>query len=121
MEKQRQLSHPFHRPLEISQAARDSHIPTARLRARGKVENQTQVFHFPTAARDYHKRFATKPKTPRKEIGRCAASSSHFSRSSCIGNGTPFQDHFWIRKCSVPYWEAGTSALRFRRSEEHTS
>jgi hypothetical protein len=32
VEKQRQLSHAYHRPLEISQRARDSHIPTARLR-----------------------------------------------------------------------------------------
>jgi hypothetical protein len=30
-EKQKQLSRPFHRPLEIS-LRRDSHIPTARLR-----------------------------------------------------------------------------------------
>src|SRR5579863_8162190 len=28
-EKQKQLSHSFHRPLEISQRRRDSHIPTA--------------------------------------------------------------------------------------------
>jgi hypothetical protein len=32
MEKQKQLFHPFHRPLGISQTARDSHIPTARQR-----------------------------------------------------------------------------------------
>jgi hypothetical protein len=32
MEKQEQLFHPFHRPLGISPTARDSHIPTARLR-----------------------------------------------------------------------------------------
>jgi hypothetical protein len=51
-EKQKQLSRPFHRPLEISQTARDSHIPTARLRGHGKVENQNQVSPFPTAARD---------------------------------------------------------------------
>ena len=29
VEKQKQLSHSFHRPLEISQKTRDSHIPTA--------------------------------------------------------------------------------------------
>jgi transposase InsO family protein len=52
MEKQKQLSHAYHRPLEISQEARDFHIPTARLRGHGKVENQKQVSHFPTAARD---------------------------------------------------------------------
>ena len=52
VEKQKQLSHSFHRPLEISQKARDFHIPTARLRGYGRVENQKQVSHFPTAARD---------------------------------------------------------------------
>jgi hypothetical protein len=52
VEKQKQLSHSFHRPLEISQTARDSHIPPARLHGHGKVENQKQVSHFPTAARD---------------------------------------------------------------------
>jgi hypothetical protein len=53
VENQRRVSHSFHRPLEISQKARDSHIPTARLRSHGKVENQRQVSHFPTAARDH--------------------------------------------------------------------
>jgi hypothetical protein len=32
VENQKQVSHPSHRPLEISPTARDSHIPTARLR-----------------------------------------------------------------------------------------
>ena len=37
-------------PLEISpKGRRDSHIPTARAKRSGKVENQRQVFHFPTA------------------------------------------------------------------------
>jgi len=52
VEKQKRLSQAFHRPLEISQTARDFHIPTTRLRGHGKVENQKQVSHFPTAARD---------------------------------------------------------------------
>jgi hypothetical protein len=52
LEKQKRLFHPSHRPLEISQTPRDSHIPTARLRGPEKVENQKQVFHFLTAARD---------------------------------------------------------------------
>jgi hypothetical protein len=52
VEKQKRLSHSFHRPLEISQTARDFHIPTTQLRGHGKVENQKQVSHFPTAARD---------------------------------------------------------------------
>ena len=52
VENQRRVSHSFHRPLEISQKAQDSHIPTAWLHGNGKVENQKQVSHFPTAARD---------------------------------------------------------------------
>jgi hypothetical protein len=50
VESQKQASPSFHRPLEISPKAGE--IPTfpqlRRLR-RGKVENQTQVSHFPTA------------------------------------------------------------------------
>ncbi len=63
LEIQEQDFHPFHRSLEISQKARDSHIPTAptvgvygRKQSseigtvgRGKVEIQKQDFHFPTA------------------------------------------------------------------------
>jgi hypothetical protein len=52
MENQRRVSHAFHRPLEISQeSARfpHSHRPA---HGHGKVENQKQVSHFPTAARD---------------------------------------------------------------------
>ena len=50
VESQNQASPSFHSPLEISPKAGE--IPTfpqlRRLR-RGKVENQTQVSHFPTA------------------------------------------------------------------------
>src|SRR3954452_11950112 len=47
----RQASHSFHEPLgNLAKGRRDSHIPTApTTRADGKVENQKQVFHFPTA------------------------------------------------------------------------
>jgi hypothetical protein len=68
MENQKQVSHAFHRPLEISQKARDSHIPTARLRGHGKVENQKQVSHFPTAARDDDS-CSLSEKNQRKEVG----------------------------------------------------
>jgi hypothetical protein len=54
VENRKQVSHASHRPLEISQNARDSHIPTAGHRGHRKVENQKQVSHFPTAARDDH-------------------------------------------------------------------
>jgi len=66
MENQRRVSHAFHRPLEISQKARDSHISTARLRAHGKVENQKQVSHFPTAARDNDSCSLSKNQKPKK-------------------------------------------------------
>jgi hypothetical protein len=66
VENQKQVSHAFHRPLEISQKARDSHIPTARLRSHGKVENQKQVSHFPTAARDDDSCSLSENKKPKK-------------------------------------------------------
>jgi hypothetical protein len=87
VEKQKQLSHSFHRPLEISQKPRDFHIPTAQLRGHGKVENQKQVSHFPTAARDYHSCCLCKNQNQRKEVGRCAASS--FSIRSPCGRTEP--------------------------------
>jgi hypothetical protein len=52
VESQKQASHSFHQPLgNLAKNRRDSHIPTApTTRADGKVENQKQVSHFPTAA-----------------------------------------------------------------------
>jgi hypothetical protein len=52
VESQGQASHSFHEPLgNLAKDRRDSHIPTApTTKADGKVENQNQVFHFPTAA-----------------------------------------------------------------------
>jgi hypothetical protein len=51
LESQRQACHPFHEPLgNPAERRRDSHIPTApAMTADGKVENQDQVSHFPTA------------------------------------------------------------------------
>jgi hypothetical protein len=51
VESQKQASHSFHEPLgNLAKGRRDSHISTApAARADGKVENQKQVFHFPTA------------------------------------------------------------------------
>jgi hypothetical protein len=66
VENQERVSHTFHRPLGISQKARDSHIPTAWLRVHGKVENQKQVSHFPTAARDHNHRSLSENKKPKK-------------------------------------------------------
>jgi hypothetical protein len=51
MESQKQASHSFHEPLgNPARSGRDFHIPTApATRADGKLQNQKQVFHFPTA------------------------------------------------------------------------
>ena len=45
---------------------RVSHIPTARLRSRGKVENQKQVSHFSIAARDDHSCSLSENQKPKK-------------------------------------------------------
>src|SRR5215469_5154198 len=64
VESQRQASHSFHEPLgNLAKSRRDSHISTApTTRADGKVENQKQVFHFPTAPTIY----LSKPKHARR-------------------------------------------------------
>jgi hypothetical protein len=51
VESRKQASHSFHEPLgNLANSRRDSHISTApTMKADGKVENQKQVFHFPTA------------------------------------------------------------------------
>ena len=51
VESQKQASPSFHEPLgNLAKSRRDSHIPTApATKADGKVENQKQVSHFPTA------------------------------------------------------------------------
>jgi hypothetical protein len=51
VESHRQAFPSFHEPLgNLANVRRDSHIPTApATKADGKVENQKQVFHFPTA------------------------------------------------------------------------
>ena len=79
------LSHSFHRPLEISPRARDSHIPTARRRGHGKVENQKRVSHFPTAARvDDSCSLSRKPKTKeRKSAATRPPSFSYPTFPSC--------------------------------------
>ena len=50
--KAKNASPSFHEPLgNLAEGGRDSHIPTAPAKkADGKVENQKQVFHFPTAS-----------------------------------------------------------------------
>ena len=54
VESQKQASHSFHEPLgNLAKRRRDFHIPTAQAKRSGKVENQTQVFHFPLPHRDY--------------------------------------------------------------------
>jgi hypothetical protein len=55
VESQKQASPSFHEPLgNPAKRRRDFHISTApATRADGKVENQKQVFHFPTAPNVY--------------------------------------------------------------------
>ena len=55
VESQKQASPSFHEPLgHLAKGRRDSHISTApATRADGKVENQKQVSHFPTAPNVY--------------------------------------------------------------------
>ena len=55
VESQKQASPSFHEPLgNLAKRRRDSHISTApTTRADGKVENQKQVSHFPTAPNLY--------------------------------------------------------------------
>ena len=55
VESQKQASPSSHEPLgNLAQRRRDSHISTApAARADGKVENQKQVSHFPTATNVY--------------------------------------------------------------------
>jgi hypothetical protein len=55
VESQKQASPSLHEPLgNLAQRRRDSHISTApATRADGKVENQKQVSHFPTAPHVY--------------------------------------------------------------------
>src|ERR1019366_9167189 len=55
VESQKQASPSFHEPLgNPAKRRRDSHISTApAARADGKVENQKQVSHFPTAPNVY--------------------------------------------------------------------
>lgn len=43
VEKQKQLSHSFHRPLGISQTARDPHISTARFATAALPSNQKKT------------------------------------------------------------------------------
>src|SRR6266436_6591444 len=63
VESQRQASPSFHEPLgNLAKGRRDSHIPTApATKADGKVGNQKQVFHFPTAPNIYVRKRTDQP------------------------------------------------------------
>src|SRR5690242_18438521 len=50
-------------------------FPPPRRGPPGKVENQPQVFHFPSSPRDDDNEFPSSNQTPRKEVGPYAASS----------------------------------------------
>ncbi len=106
VEKQKQLSHSFHRPLEISQKTRDFHIPTAWLRGYGKVENQRQVSHFPTAARNDDHCSLCENQTPKKGSRplRGLLIPYPFSLRS---NGTDFMLILQLENAEVPLPENG--------------
>ena len=107
VESQRQASPSFHEPLgKLAKGGRDSHIPTApATRADGKVENQKQVFRFPTAPRIDWERinkkprraaFALCPPKPTKHHERRllpATWTTPFSGSCRIGIEESFQAH----------------------------
>jgi hypothetical protein len=107
VESQKQASPSFHEPLgNLANSGRDSHIPTApATRADGKVENQEQVFHFPTATRIYWENKKTRragfalrpasllPKTSKKGGLLQATWTLPFSGSCRIGIKVPIQAH----------------------------
>jgi len=64
VESQKRASHSFHEPLgNLANGRRDSHISTApATKADGKVENQKQVFHFPTATNPFLSKQKTRPR-----------------------------------------------------------
>src|SRR5580765_2380125 len=78
-ENQQQVSHGAHSPWK---SLRDSHIPTAAT-SNGKVENQKQVSHFPTA------------------YGSCLTKTER--RPGC-GASLLLQAHRSIRKCLEGVW-----------------
>jgi hypothetical protein len=95
VESQPQASPTFHEPLgNLAKGRRDSHIPTApATKADGKVENQKQVSHFPTAATIYRERFQARscrsawlrPADRQKTKERKPSAASRHSGSSRIG------------------------------------
>lgn len=74
VESPKQASHSFHEPLgNLAKRRRDFHIPTARAKRPGKVENQKQVSHFPIPLRDYDPGFLslkTQKPTARRALAR---------------------------------------------------
>jgi len=74
VESQKQAFPSFHEPLgNLANGKRDSHIPTApATQADGKVENQKQVFHFPTATISLSQHKPPKPRagfaSPAREL-----------------------------------------------------
>src|SRR6266567_5626327 len=82
MEKQEQLFHPFHRPLEISPTPRDFHIPTAWLRPGWKSGKPQAGFPLSHAgARDHDPCLPlTEPKTEERKSAAARPPSSSLFR-----------------------------------------
>jgi hypothetical protein len=69
VENQKQVSHPFHRPLEISQTRRDSHIPTAQAYAAWKSGKPNSGFPLSHPAHATTTTFLLQNiQKPRKEV-----------------------------------------------------
>ena len=110
-ENHEQVSPSSHRPLEISQGRRDSHIPTARRRPAGERGKPKSGFpHSPakrataTASPSSEQQNQTLGRSARRTGERPASrcpSAAAFSVSSCVGNESRFQYHSSIGKCSA--------------------
>jgi len=87
MENRAQVFHAFHSSLGISQAQRDSHIPTAT----------AITFLSPTQNQN-----------SRKEVGRCAASSSSFHDHSALESKTAFMIILGLENAPFPAPRSGS-------------
>jgi hypothetical protein len=89
VENQTAVSHPFHRPLEISQKRRDFHIPTAPACAgwkSGKPKAGFPLFHAAQAMM----MTVLVSKNQNRRKGRCAASASSLAPTQSFTSQSTF-------------------------------
>ena len=129
VESQRQASHSFHEPLgNRAKRRRDSHISTApTTRADGKVENQKQVFHFPTApiplSQNNTKTAAGFARQHSMKGDSGGTPTATISGSSRIGMQAPFQAHLALEsildfRLISGLENAGTISIRRRMRKQ---